>query len=468
LYLWWRLFYALLESDLALTTARLLSRFLIAVGGRRGRTLVDRLETVAVYSGWPGHQRWWINQHLSRFFSRFRRVTSAGMVSQRRPNGVERPLRVGCIGHFSGLLSFPTGLFEAFPKDWRLHVYDIGYRGRHAPYLAQIAAEYVQVAEHQADDRVALRNTASAINTATLDILVAIGHKADMYELLNGVDTPCVVQPCTGIELVHHPKVSFHICPQLQADYFMKDDRLFCGTTRSPLPSRPVFYGFIPCDARGLPPPPVKAWRERDNLIVFHGSLYKAASPAFLEQIYHLLQDDSKLEFVLIGRDDGKSLALIERLARRSNVDRQVHWEGSYSASRDSLGGIDAPGWQRLIAFMQRARLAPDPWPVIGWSARFEAMMLGAPTVHLALRTDRATWGRRQPVVFDSPQLNVERGTVTDLSEYSARCRQCLYDERFADQLIADQLAVASKSADFVGYWNQLDGLYQRWLSSAA
>jgi hypothetical protein len=46
---------------------------------------------------------------------------------------------------------------------------------------------------------------------------------------------------------IHH--VAFHICPQLQADYFMQDDALL-RTTHAPCPA--VRYeGVIVCDQRG-------------------------------------------------------------------------------------------------------------------------------------------------------------------------------------------------------------------------
>jgi hypothetical protein len=420
-----------------------------------------------VYRGWPGHQRWWPNQHLSRFFGRARKWSGTTPVPQRlkRRAGAER-LRVGCVGRFSGLLGFPREVFEAFPAEWDLHVYDVEWRGQHAPYLAQIAVEYVQVGGVGDVFRRAQATAAQAINTADLDLLLVINHKSDAYDLLDLVETSCIVQQCTGIELLHHPKVSFHLCPQLQADYFMSGDRLFCGTTRAPLPGHPVYYGFIACDPRGLPPPPVNSWHERDNLILFHGSMYKAASAPFLETIYALLKADASLQFVLMGRDSGGSLALIDDLARRHGVAAQVHWDGAFHAGRDADGAVSDPGWQRLIANMRRARLAPDPWPVIGWSSRLEAMLLGAPTVHLALRTDPPTWGRMQPVVFDSPQLNVPAGTVSCVSDYFDRCRACLYDERFADRLIAEQLAVAATSVDFPAYWKQLGAARQKWVAS--
>jgi len=470
-YRWWRLLYGALESRVVLACAAAACRLIdVCAGADRRRSLVARATHLLAYSGWPGHQRGWINQHLARFFSRLDRRLAAPVASVPRRSPLARatgsPLRVGCYGRFSGLLSFPKELFEAFPRDWSLHVYDVEFQGRLARYLEPIAREYRAIRGATTAFDQSNAEAAAAINRAALDVLLLIGYKTEVYDIADRVDTPCIAHVCTGIDLIHHDKVAFHICPQLQADYFMEDDQLFCGTTRAPLPGSPVYRGFIPCDERGIVPSR-KRWRSRENLIVFHGSLYKAASPAFLAQIYQLLEADPSLEFALMGRDDRHALQLITSLAAKAGVGSRVHYEGAYSATRDADGRLDDPGWQKVLGLLERARLAPDPWPVIGWSARFEAMLMGAPTVHLALRTDPASWGKMQPVVFDSPQLNVDIGTVTSTDDYLPMCRRCLYDEAFADRLAIEQQAVARRSTDLPGYWRQLSDFYDHWLGTS-
>jgi hypothetical protein len=458
-----------LEARIVLVCAAALCRGVDAIAGEeRLYVLIGRAEHLLAYSGWPGHQRGWINQHAARFFARLRRMLVAPAIGpQREPAVVPagHPLRVGCYGRCSGLLGFPKELFEAFPREWSLHIYDVEFQGRLAGYLEPMAAEYRAVSGMSVPFAESNAAAAAAINLARLDLLLLIGYKAEVYDVADRVDTPCIAHMCTGIDLIHHAKVAFHICPQLQADYFMQDDALFCGTTHAPLPGSPVYEGVIVCDQRGIVPS-ANRWRSRENLIVFHGSLYKAASPDFLRHLYQLLQEDSGLEFVFMGRDSGGALELITGLAERAGVGGRVHYEGAYSSARDADGNLDDPGWQKVLGFLERARLAPDPWPVIGWSARFEAMLMGVPTVHLALRTDPASWGTRQPVVFDSPQLNVLNGTVTSTAGYVPLCRRCLYEEAFADRLAVDQQVVARRSVDLPGYWRQLSGFYDHWLET--
>src|SRR5581483_9652923 len=140
------------------------------------------------------------------------------------------------------------------------------------------------------------------------------------------------------------------------------------------------------------------------------------------------MRDDTTTEFVLMGRGSDEALSSIDVLAREFGVAGRVHYEGAFSAMRGDDGTISDPGWRRVVDYLGRARLAPDPWPMIGWSARFEAMMLGAPTVHLGVRTDSRSWGRPQPVIFDSPQLDVPMGTVSSAEDYGAMCRRLLSD----------------------------------------
>ena len=57
---------------------------------------------------------------------------------------------------------------------------------------------------------------------------------------------------------------------------------LFCGTTRSLFGPELAFDAFLFFDDRGLAYAHRPAWSEREPLLVYHGSLYKAATPSYL------------------------------------------------------------------------------------------------------------------------------------------------------------------------------------------
>ena len=138
------------------------------------------------------------------------------------------------------------------------------------------------------------------------------------------------------------------------------------------------------------------SWIERENLIVFHGSLYKLASYPFLSLLFELLLEDKHLEFVFMGRGDDKLLSKIFQWAKEKGVDSRVHYEGHFSPVRNNEGIIDDPGWEKLKGYLLKARLAPNPWPIGGGSARFEAYLSGAPMVHMGVRFDSEIWGKSQ------------------------------------------------------------------------
>ena len=156
-------------------------------------------------------------------------------------------------------------------------------------------------------------------------------------------------------------------------------------------------------------------------------------------------------------------MCIRDSLARAGLRDR-FRYEGEFLPIRGDDGAVDGPGWQRVVDLLRRARLAPNPWPVGGASARVEAYLCGAPSVHIALRNDPASWGRPQPTLVDLPALGVERGSVRTPDEYVALCRRCLTDEAFADALARDQLAVARHVTDPHAYWRQLRDCHRWWL----
>src|SRR5438552_2339388 len=82
--------------------------------------------------------------------------------------------------------------------------------------------------------------------------------------------------------------------------------------------------------------------------------------------------------------------------APQCGVSSRVHYEGAFESARSKSGVVADHGWSKLCSYLADARLAPDPWPIGGASARFEAYAMGVPSVHMAVRFDEASWGRPQ------------------------------------------------------------------------
>lgn len=454
-----RLLYRMIGSE---TTVRAAAAALAlaarALGDDFPRRVLDTTVNRLGWSGWPAHTRGWVNLDVSRFVWRVRdRLARLPEPPPQRPVRVgAKPLRVGLVGELSGLLPTPPKLLAERPDDLELHVIDVEFAGRRAAWAEPLADSYVSTPATGA-------GVAAAVNAAAVDVLVVFLRGTLAHATLARVDAPVIVDACTGPDLLHHPHVSFSIYAQPEADYLVHGDRLFCGTSRAFFGDETVYDGFLYFDDRGLAGEAWPAWREREPLIVYHGSLYKATTPTYLEVLLGLLREDDELRLALIGRDDGVSLAAIRAAAVGAGAADRVTYEGGFEVLRDGAGVVNDDAWSRARSLLAQARLAPDPWPISGSSARVEAYAARVPTPHLGLRLDPAGWGRPQPCVTEHPSLSTASGTATTVDEYRELCRRGLYDEAFAERVVAEQLEVLRRVTSPERWWQQLVALYHRY-----
>mgnify|MGYP003346875527 CR=1 FL=1 len=441
----------------------------LAVWSRRpiDEAVLGMLERRLVLSGWPHQSYLWVNLHMARFVRRVRRgFDPRPQALKKRPQPRRRPLRIGVTGPFSGLLGFPRELFEARPATVVPYVFDLEYRGALASYLRDVTPGYFSVSH--LDGREALHQQlarlAEAINACDLDMLVSVNSRATGYALLDSVTTPCIANYCTGSDLMHHEKVDLDLYWQPEADYLIRGSQLFCCTTERLCSFARVrqVRGFF--DRRGVAVSDPPRWKAREPLVVFHGSLDKLAEgPEYLATVFDLLVQDRAVQFIFMGKDNGTALNAVMGAAKHAGVSSQVHYEGQFSAVRHEDGGVHDLGWSKMLSYLRRARLAPNPWPMGGASSRFEGYLAGTPSVHMGLRLGRESWRRRQPSVCDLPVILVEAGTATTIPEYRRLCERCLYEEAFADEIIAQQLNVAIDASDPVAWWHELEAVYDEW-----
>ncbi|MDQ7779191.1 MAG: hypothetical protein RDV41_05725 [Planctomycetota bacterium] len=392
-----------------------------------------------------------------------------------------------------GLLNFPKELFEGCPMDIELHVFDIQtYLGCRADWLRPatkayepVLCEWVRSAPRGDLDRTTdhrltgpgmsrssqykaeVRRTAAMVNQANLDILLIASYEDHVYDVIDLVETPCIVHLCTGSDVLYHEKVSFQVYCQPQADFYVRGRHLFSAVTRSQFGDGLAYEGPAFYDRRGMDmTAPRPAWKERKPLIFWHGSLYKIASPRFLRCICRTLKADRDVQFVFMGKDDGRALSMVSEFARRTGVGSQVHYEGSVAVGRlDAEGRPIGNDTAKVLSFLTKARLWPDSWPMGGGAARFEAYASGTPSVHMGVRFDPDSWGRRQESNVELPAMMISRGTAFSADDYQALCVRCLHDEPFADALAAEQMAAARELSDPVAYWRRLLGFYKDWLA---
>jgi hypothetical protein len=388
-------------------------------------------------------------------------LTGGRRTPQRTPRQAPERLRVGVLANLSSTLIVVRSFFEQAPDHVDLFVFDVAGADAIPGYLTTGAAGY---ASFDADD---VERIAAAIEAADLDILLADVYKADAYAVFDRITTPCVVDFGGTVQFVFHDAVAYRYYYLAQADYLVRDGLLRSTAARAPVSRIPVYEAPQLFEERGLGNPSPRPWREREPLVVYHGKLYKATTPEYLDAVLGLLAEDDELELVLLGRDGGGALGRIEAAAQRAGIADRVHYEGQFFVRRNEAGEIDDPSWLRLADVLGRARLAPDPWPVAGGCARVEAYLAGAPVAHMGIRTDRGAWGRPQPALTaEHPAVVVERGTAYDVAGYRALCRRLLSDEAFADELAADQRALAAQLVDARRWWTHFLECYADWLGA--
>lgn len=468
----WRALYATLFST---TAARALGLVLRVIAGVRGDTAAEdfreRMAKELVRSGWPHHSAYWRNLHASRFL--WRAYQSSKRCGRRTAPPAPAPgavVRLGVVGTLSRAGAFPPELFAAAPPELDLVFFDIP-RGAawSATYLSGVRGEYSHHVLSRESWWTDISAIARSIDVAHLDVLLVLDEKRYVYDLLDRVSCPCVVDVALGAAILAHDNVAFHVHSEREADYFVTADRMFCGTTRRNLSGDLVFPGRVCYDRRGIDPATRRRRSEREPLMVFHGALYKANSPPYLDVLFGLMHEDPSLDFVLMGHDwdgerPGGALAPILERARRAGLEGRVHYEGEFLAVRDETSGeIRDDGWSRLLEHLDRARLAPNPWPVGGAASRVEAYLSGVPVPHLGVRTDPASWGRPQHGGGEIPALVVESTTAWTPEAYAALARRMLYDDAFAERVVADQLEVAERVTDRAAYWQLILDCYRRW-----
>jgi hypothetical protein len=209
-------------------------------------------------------------------------------------------------------------------------------------------------------------------------------------------------------------------------------------------------------------------WAEREHVLFFHGRLVKAAQPAFLKMLLDLLAEDRELILVLYGMDSHKALETIQAAAKRRGLEKRVDYRGHFFLIRDPAGMITDPAWHRFMRDLRHAKLAPTSFPMASGCARFETYAAGVPCVNLAIRTNNRRWTAANETLVDIPALYTPSATVMHLRNYKAAALRLLRDEKFAEEVIAEQMQVVERLGSPLFFWQQMLDAHERWLGRMA
>jgi hypothetical protein len=437
-------------------------RMIRATGGEpRARHVLHMFGDRLVWSGWPFSQGW-VNLHASRFAASVEHaVWGLPQVPVRAlapPS--DRPLRVGLLGNLHLTLGTQRPLFEAVPADAiELHLFDRHAGNPGAAYLAPFAFGYHALEEDSAE------SFAEAINLVKPDLLLSLAPRSIAYRMFELIDTPCVVHVCTGSDLMHHPRVAYHIFTQPEFGYGLRNGEVFCQFTGRRFGTAAAFASWLVCDARGFDRGPRRPWREREPLIVWHGSLYKLRADRFLDLIFDLLQANPEVRFEYFGK--GPQVDEVSRRAAARGMAARVIHRGVAGFARDSRGELQAETFAALQDALQRARFWPDSFPIGGGSARFEAYVSGVPSIHMAATADPPAGPYEDGSLLELPWLEARGGVARSRAEFFEMAQRCLRDETFAESIVASQDAVAAAVSDARAWWRHMRTCYDTWRQTA-
>lgn len=391
-------------------------------------------------------------------------LNSVGAVPKRSPlpwDG-KRSLRIGFVGALAANLSTPPSMFEAFPSDHELFIYDIALWGTHYLRFPPGTATSVKHFKLNGDYENNVNRLGGAINDDQLDILFIAHHDHwQRRDIIDLVDTPCIINFSTGSVLSYHQKVDVTVFVQPRKDFFVKNGRVHSVYTGSKLRGEPCWEGASIFDAKAVDPKKNPAWRDRRPHIFFHGRLHKLDSESFLESMGSLLRESSDVRFVFAGAGNEMAARVLSFFQRRG-LQSQVSYLGEITHDH----GGKCAGWRKILENLRQARLSPNTWPIGGGSARLEAYVAGTPQVHLGMNAGQGNlFDTTNQTVVDVPNLNTKLGTANGIEEYGIFCRRCLFDREYAEALVKEQYTKALRCTDSAYWWNEKINFYEGWLN---
>jgi hypothetical protein len=456
--------YRLFESPWFIRgVARLYSLAARRHGATTGRRLADR--SLALLRGWPRHIGTpWVNLQVQRLHWRVcqelepRSAVPVTMRHSPRPD----PARIGVLARLDHAFFFTQAFFRSAPDEATVFAFDFGSREATAEAsVGEVVESYERFGEHE------VAEVARAIERADLDLLLVDVRKTVLDDILDRINTPCVAFFCAEVHLRQHPKISFHLYHLEQADYLVRNNRMYCGTSRSWFSNQLIFPSSFPYSDQGLDSSSLPSWADREPLLFLHGRLRKASLP-YLDAVFGLLAADQDLHFMAAGGDASFSLDMFRRTARRYGAEGRFEYLGPYDPLRGEGGSLLDPAWRTVFDTLRRARVAPDPWPLAGGITRLEAFLCGTPVAHMGIDDDPLHWGRPQYMLTaDHRALEISGATAFSPEEYVALCRRLLYDETFANEVAAKQLEVATRVTDLNVFWQNLARCYRTWWGGA-
>jgi len=386
------------------------------------------------------------------------RMEGLPMRAKHAPRAKTGPLRIGLVGEMAAATARSPSIITGFPEEHTFFLFDLAWNGSFGK-IANTKAMHVERHDLAGDYLRSVERLAQSINASELDmVLLANYYPQVKSHISDRIDTPCIINFTMGSAISFHPKVDFTMYAQPRKDFYLRGNRLFSEYTQRPLRGELCYPEVHIYDDRGIRPEDNPPWEKREPLIAFCGRLAQLDSPLFLECLAEILKTDRTYRFAFIG--GGDNLQKIIDHFHGHNLAGQVEYLGQVPL----VPHTDDVWREHILTLLRRARLAPNPWPRGGGSARVEAYLAGTPTVHLGMVNDGLNLlDTRKQTVVDLPALQVPSGTAWSIPEYKALCLRCLTDPDFARQVVDEQYILGRRAVDGAAWWGEVLNCYHRW-----
>lgn len=362
-------------------------------------------------------------------------------------------LKIGLIGRFSGLLGFPRELFENLPDNIDLYLYDLGFNNVYCKDYSKLSTYRELKLPDSLFNKDEYKQLTNTIDKDDLDSCVIVNDgKSYVYLLVDLLKTANLVSINTGSFPLFNKKCILQSYVQFQCGYTVDDNKIINTVTNKKIEPFIVDKELFYYDKRDISLMDVE--KDKSNIILFTGSLFKLKNKVFLKIISDILDEVKDSEFYFYGKNTFGGLEEIEEFFSTRKQKERIKYCGVYSVARDKDGNLQDSSWDDAVKIMRKAKVYVDAFPYTGGSTLIEAYGLGLPVVQIIDDNNCEFRGE------DIRILRSDSGSANGTEDYKTLVVKILEDDSEVVQtIINEQNEIFNKLTNPANFWNRLVGL---------
>jgi len=360
-------------------------------------------------------------------------------------------LKIGFIGAFSGLLSFPKQLFINYPQSKiSLYMYDEGYKNIYVESYSKFSnyRKLQHIDSHS--DLKSCKSIANIIEHDQLDVLVIINRDKPYYSFISLlVSNANMVSINTGSHLLYNDFVQIQSLVQFAFGYSVNNNKslieINSGKKIGTFRCYPELFFF---DKDTTTEESNKKIIEKN--MIFIGSFYKLAHLKFLNMCAEILKSNPSFNLFFYGKGDSEVLKKILGFFDSKGVLIQVKYRGSYSKKLDPDGNIIDEKYEQALNDIKKSSVFINSFPYGGASATIEAFMMKIPVITLVSNNSSLS-------SYSLPSITPQVATAKAVDEYIEKCIKLLNgDETLRNRIIKEQNAILKEMTSPNRFWEKL------------